>query len=250
MTPRKANQPQLSTSRIVEAAMQLIDETGLEGHTMRALGARLGVDASTLYYHLPSKSALFSMIVDEVMAGLDLSGDDPSASTEDRLVAAAWAYRRALLVHPRALPLVEARSMRSRTQLQGVEILLGIFFEAGFSPIEATIGVNTLGQTVIGLTSVYATHHAAAEDRDDEEPYADLPQQEYPNVNRILRQSAYLGLDAEFEAAVRALVVGLLANAAAGRLIPANAQPHPIDPALIPSLHNEENTRAHGTEES
>jgi hypothetical protein len=140
--------------------------------------------------------------------------------------------------------------MRSRTQLEGVEILLGIFFEAGFSPIEATVGVNTLGQTVIGLTSVYATHRAQADDHADQEPYADLPEQEFPHVFRILRQSAYLGLDAEFEAAIRALVVGLLANSAAGKLIPAGAHPQPIDPALIPSVRTKETTRAHSTEES
>ena len=77
-----------------------------------------------------------------------------------------------------------------------------------------------------------------------------LDQQEYPNVNRLLRESGYLGPDAEFEAAIRALVVGLLANSAAGRLVPPDAHPQAIDPALIPSLHNEENTRVHGTEES
>jgi AcrR family transcriptional regulator len=238
MSPRKANKPQLTTAQIVAAAMELIDETGLEGHTMRALGAKLGVDASTIYYHLPNKSALYSLIVDEVMAGLDLSSDDPTLSIEDRLVAAAWQYRRALLVHPRALPLVGVRSMRSRTQLQGIELLLGIVFEAGLNPVEAMIGIDALGQTVIGMTSVYAAHLSASEYHDDAEPFADLPAGQFPNVTRLLAEGEYLGSDAEFEATIRALVVGLLANAAAGRLIPTDAHPVPIDPDILHNLKN------------
>ena len=238
MSPRKANHPQLTTAQIVAAAMELIDETGLEGHTMRALGAKLGVDASTIYYHLPNKSALYSLIVDEVMAGLDLTSDDHALSIEDRLVAAAWQYRRALLVHPRALPLVGVRSMRSRTQLQGIEILLGIFFEAGWSPIEAMIGIDALGQTVIGLTSVYAAHLTASEYHDDDEPFADLPAGQFPHFTRLLAEGAYLGPEAEFEAAIRSLVVGLLTTAAAGTLVPADARPVPVDPNLIRNNSN------------
>jgi TetR/AcrR family tetracycline transcriptional repressor len=238
MSPRKPNQAQLSTTQIVAAAVDLIDEMGLEGHTMRALGTRLGVDASSIYYYIPNKSALYSLIVDEVMAGLDLSSDDPTRSFEDRLVAAAWQYRRALLTHPRALPLVGVRSMRSRTQLQGIEILLGIFFEAGLSPNEAMIGVNALGQTVIGLTSVYAAHLGDSEYHDDTEPFADLPAGQFPNLNRLLAEGAYLGFDVEFDAAIRCLVVGLLANASAGTLIPPDARPVPVDPNIIHNFTN------------
>jgi len=238
MSPRKANQPQLTTAQIVAAAMELIDETGLEGHTMRALGARLGVDASTIYYHLPNKSALYGLIVDEVMSGLDLSSDDPARSIEDRLVAAAWQYRRALLVHPRVLPLVGVRSMRSRAQLRGIEILLGIFLDAGLSPTEAMIGIDAVGQTVIGMTSVYAAHLSGSEYHNDAEPFAELPSEQFPNVTRLLTQGEYLGFDAEFEATIRALVVGLLANAAAGRLIPTDARPVPVAPDIIANLKN------------
>ena len=239
MSPRRANQAQLSTAQIVAAAMELIDETGLEGHTMRALGTKLGVDASTIYYHLPNKSALYSLLVDEVMAGLDLSGDDPSRSIEDRLVTAAWEFRRALLVHPRVLPLVGVRSMRTWTQLEGIEILLGILFEAGLNPVEARIGIDVIGQTIMGMTSVYAAHLTANEYHDEAEPFAELPAGQFPNFSRILTEGAYLGFEAEFEAAMRALVGGLLANAATGTLIPNDARPVPVDPNLNRNNPNE-----------
>ncbi len=223
MVARKANQPQLSQEQIVSAALKLIDEKGLEGHSMRALGAELGVDASTLYYYIPGKSELYSLIVDEIVRGIDLSADDPSRSFEDRLVAMAMEYRRALLAHPRALPLLQSRSMRTPTQLRTVETALGIFFDAGFSASEAMIGVDAIGQTVIGMTSIYAAHLIGDEYRNDDTAFGELPPDQFPNTTRLLAEAGYLGMDAEFEATIRSLVVGLLACHEAGTLVPEGA---------------------------
>ena len=43
---------------IVQAALDLLDETGMDGLTVRALASRLGVQAPALYWHVPSKQAL------------------------------------------------------------------------------------------------------------------------------------------------------------------------------------------------
>jgi hypothetical protein len=83
------------------------------------------------------------------------------------------------------------------------------------------------------MTSVYAAHLSESEYHDDAEPFADLPAGQFPNFIRLLAEGAYLGFDAEFEATIRALVAGLLANAAAGTLIPTDARPVPVDPRII-----------------
>lgn len=168
MSPRTANRPSLSQEQVVTAALELIDETGLDGHNMRALAARLGVDASTIYYHVPSKAALFSLIVDRVMSGLDAGVDDPTQGTSERLLTAAHAFRRALMAHPRALPLVAARSLRTPAQLAGVEVILGILYDAGFSAVEAMVALDAIGQTVIGLSSIHAAHLEAEADEPEQ----------------------------------------------------------------------------------
>ena len=48
----------LTPARIAEAALALVDEAGLEGCTMRRLGAELGVEAMALYHHYPGKGPL------------------------------------------------------------------------------------------------------------------------------------------------------------------------------------------------
>jgi TetR/AcrR family transcriptional regulator, tetracycline repressor protein len=50
--------PSLTKTAIVQAALDLLDEVGMDGLTVRALAARLGVQAPALYWHVPSKQAL------------------------------------------------------------------------------------------------------------------------------------------------------------------------------------------------
>jgi TetR/AcrR family tetracycline transcriptional repressor len=53
----------LTRDAIVAEAMALLSEQGLDGLSMRNLAARLDVQAPTLYYHIPDKSALLNEIM-------------------------------------------------------------------------------------------------------------------------------------------------------------------------------------------
>jgi AcrR family transcriptional regulator len=229
VAPRKADQPQLTKEQIVSASMKLIDDRGLEGHSMRRLGAELGVDASTVYYYVPSKAALYDLIVDEVLSGIDLSVDDASASLEERVVVAAREYRRALLRHPRAVPLAAVRALRTPAQLRIIEAFSHIFFDAGFSPGEALIAVDTCGMTILGTTNMHAASLTQSEYHEQETSLTDFtvdafsPDQ-YPNLTRMLPAGAGVDADVEFERALRALAVGLLALHTAGALAPPEAE--------------------------
>lgn len=226
---RRANQTQLTREQIVAAAMKLIDEHGLEGYSMRQLGVELGVDPSTVYYHVPGKAALYDLIVDEIVAGIDLSVDDPSASFEERVVAAGWEYRGALLRHPKAAPLVAVRSLRTPVQLRVIERLAQIFLDAGFSPGETMVAVDVCGLTILGMTNMHAASLTQSDYGEQETRLADvrpdgLPPGQYPNLTRMISESAGLDSDLEFDRAMRAMASGLLAMHAAGTLAPTVAQ--------------------------
>lgn len=216
---RRKDAPRLDVETIVGAALDIIDREGLDGMSMRRLAGELGVDVAALYYHVPSKSALHGLIVDEIMSGMDLSGDDATQSPEARLVSAAYAYRAGLLRHPKALPLALGRSLRTVAQLRPIEKLLGIMYEAGLGPTEAIGAVDVIGQHVLGLTAVYA--HQLAEQADGEGPgeFEPLDPAEFPHMIRALSEGQYMGFDAEFELGVRSLVRGLLATVEAQRTV-------------------------------
>src|SRR5437879_13758291 len=60
----------LTTERIVEAAIELIDGEGLDALSMRRLGSALGVEAMSLYRHFPAKTALLDAVVARLLGEL------------------------------------------------------------------------------------------------------------------------------------------------------------------------------------
>ena len=71
MPPRpRSDRPTLSRERIVTEAVALADAEGLDRLSMRALAGRLGVEAMSLYHHVPNKDALLDAMVDAVFAEL------------------------------------------------------------------------------------------------------------------------------------------------------------------------------------
>ena len=67
----KASREPLSRERVLAAAVALADAEGLPALTMRRLAADLGVEAMSLYYHLPGKEALLDGLVDTVVGEID-----------------------------------------------------------------------------------------------------------------------------------------------------------------------------------
>ena len=62
----------LTAERALAEAMALADTEGLSGLTMRKLASRLGVEAMSLYHHLPNKDALLDGMVDQVYTEVEL----------------------------------------------------------------------------------------------------------------------------------------------------------------------------------
>jgi AcrR family transcriptional regulator len=194
--------------------MTIVDRDGLERLSMRRLAAELGMSPMSLYYHVPDKSALYDLILDAVMADMDLPHDDPTRPAEERVVEAAAALRAALLAHPDAIPIVLSRSLRTPGQLRPVEAMLGMLFDAGMPPTDALAVVNIVAQYVLGTTAALANHLTDAKYHDArrEAEFDELSPTEFPHVTRLLREGTYLGFEAEFDRGLRTLVHGLLAK--------------------------------------
>ncbi|GAA4593016.1 TetR/AcrR family transcriptional regulator C-terminal domain-containing protein [Planotetraspora phitsanulokensis] len=74
----------LTREQIVKAAIDLLDDEGLEGLNMRALGKRLGSAATAVYWHVGSKDNLITLAGDEVWHQIAL----PDLATMDWRTAA------------------------------------------------------------------------------------------------------------------------------------------------------------------
>jgi AcrR family transcriptional regulator len=66
----------LSRERVLDAALALADESGVESLSMRKLAKELGVEAMSLYNHVASKEDLLNGLVDRVFAEIEPPSPD------------------------------------------------------------------------------------------------------------------------------------------------------------------------------
>ena len=84
IAPKRGPKPSLSVDDIVEAAVEIADEEGLDAVSMRRIAERLGVGAMTLYTYIPAKSDLYDLMYDRVVGQqLHTGGRDEISFPED-----------------------------------------------------------------------------------------------------------------------------------------------------------------------
>jgi predicted RNase H-like nuclease/AcrR family transcriptional regulator len=125
----------LDRDRVVTEAVALADEAGLAALSMRTLAGRLGVEAMSLYHHVPGKEALLDAMVDGVVGELHLPvvGGDWRTELRERSVSG----RAVLLRHPWAVGLMASRRTPGPQQASHQDAVLGCLAAQGFSPVAA-----------------------------------------------------------------------------------------------------------------
>ncbi len=123
---------------------------------------------------------------------------------------AAGAYRDVLLAHANALPILLSRGPNTPAAMRPVELLIGIFRDAGLPAGKALAAMNAVAATVRGTVGMIAQ---AAPDllgpEQQDALVAALPADLFPHLHETaLCTSDFLGEDFEF--GVRALARGLL----------------------------------------
>ena len=101
-TTRAPRRVPLSRERVLDAAIKLADQGGLESLSMRKLGQELGVEAMAVYYHFANKDEVIDGIVDIVFSEIDLPASGPDWKTAMRRRAVS--LRDVLLREPSVLP--------------------------------------------------------------------------------------------------------------------------------------------------
>src|SRR5882724_11694288 len=107
----------LNEETVVDAALALIAERGLEGLSMRGLGEALGVEAMSLYHWFASKDRLLDAVADRLLAKV-VAPPTPRAETwRDWLTAGPLrCWRHGASCRPAPLPSCRPISPRTPTQ--------------------------------------------------------------------------------------------------------------------------------------
>ena len=212
----RAGEEALTRERIVEAALSLVDEQGMEALSMRQLAKELGVDPMAIYHHLPNKRALLSGLIEKAFSGMRVPEPEDTGDWRERVRRWACAFREVARAHPKLVPhLASYPEAASEATLESTEELYAAFEAAGMTPTQIVGAVGV----VVDYLNGYALAEASGvlgepdEQREMLEMLDARPRGELPAMRRTLEALSGEDLETDFEFGLEVVLAGLEATA-------------------------------------
>lgn len=212
---KTSEQPQrrvrLNRKRVLDAAVVLADEVGIDALSMRRLAQELGVVPMALYKHVADKEDLLDGMVDVIVGQIDppSPGTDWKTTIRQRVLAA----RSTFLRHRWARQAIETRTTRTPAVLDYMESFIGTFLDGGFSPDLTHHVMHAIGGRMWGFTQELFDQSASPDAATSVEPAPEARAemiaqmaQRHPNIVTIATSTPHdeatvvgHGCDDEFE---------------------------------------------------
>jgi TetR/AcrR family transcriptional regulator, tetracycline repressor protein len=143
----------LTRAGIVEAALGLLDEAGLDGLTVRAVASRLGVQAPALYWHVRSKQDLLDEMATEIWRriGAELAALPADLPWRQAMMAFAATTRRTLLAHRDGAKVFSGTNCARAGMLDSQEAALARMTAQGFTLADVVRAYELLYDFTIGF---------------------------------------------------------------------------------------------------
>lgn len=205
----------LSREKVLEAAVRFVDREGLEALSMRKLGAELGVEAMSLYNHIPNKSALLDGMVEYVLQEMEVPRTDEA--WEEQVKNGYRRFRRVAHEHPNVFPLLISRPPSFPDGLWLLERYLKVMGEAGFGMKESFHVFRILTNYTFGYSMSEIRGFALEPGgRRNTRSEARIPP-EFAEINRLRPHLGNIDHDYEFELGLDLIIAGLRDRAAHAR---------------------------------
>src|SRR5471030_10504 len=179
----------LTRERVLEAAVKLADQGGIESLSMRKLGQELGVEAMALYYHFASKDEVLDGAIDLVFSEIDLPGAE--GDWRPAMRQRALSVRDALSRHRWAIGLMESRANPGPANLRHHDAVIGSLRAAGFDMEMAAHAYSLLDSYIYGfaLTKMNLPFDSSQEiAKVAQSMLQPFPLDEYPNLVQMLTE--------------------------------------------------------------
>lgn len=196
----------LQPNAVIRAALDLLNDVGMDGLTTRKLAERLGVQQPALYWHFKNKRVLLdrlaeAMLVERHTYPLPRAGDDWRAF----LIGNAHSFRQALLAY-RDGARIHAGTRPSEPQFETVETQLRFLCEEGFTPGDAAQALLTVSHYTVGAVIEQQSDEADVDERPSPSASAAAAT---PFLTAAMRDIDNAGPDAAFEFGLGVIIDGL-----------------------------------------
>ncbi|WP_405587873.1 TetR/AcrR family transcriptional regulator [Streptomyces sp. NBC_01092] len=144
----------LDRGRVAATALELLNEVGLDGLTLRAIAKELDVKAPALYWHFKDKQALLDEMATEMyrrmLAGTPL---DPDDTWRERLLRSNRGLRAALLGYRDGAKVFSGSRFTAIVHAEQMEDTLRVFTAAGFTLAHAVRATSTTYLYTLGFVT-------------------------------------------------------------------------------------------------
>jgi AcrR family transcriptional regulator len=216
MRSRRPPRRSLNPAAIVDAAMAVLDEGGVDGLNMRAVADRLGTGPSSLYAHFASKEELLAAMIDRVAGDLPIAevGNGP---WQEQLKNAIRAIRNGLAAHRDLARASLGTVPTGPNALRWVNGLLGVLRDAGLPDHVIAYAVDIL--PLYGTATAYEESLYTASGIQDQgeqftaelrQYFRSLPADRFPHIVALAEPlTTEVEPDGRFEFGLDALVRGI-----------------------------------------
>jgi TetR/AcrR family transcriptional regulator, tetracycline repressor protein len=156
----------LTKTAVVRAALDVLDEAGIDGVTVRAVAARLGVQAPALYWHVRDKRQLLDEMATEIWrrVSAEVAALPADLPWDEVMTGFAAITRRALLAHRDGAKVFSGTYLTDPSVLEAQEERFARMVGEGFTVADATRAYSLLYSFTIGFC---VEEQAAAQAGDD-----------------------------------------------------------------------------------
>jgi AcrR family transcriptional regulator len=202
----------MDAGRIVDTALKLIDQVGIQALTLRMLADALESGTATLYRHFNGKDELLALVADRILGEVRVTPEQMHGlAWREAVTVAAEAFYDALCRHQQALPLLAAQVPVGPNGLRARERLITLFLRHGFPVGLAARAFTAIGHYVIGFAiQQHGPGTPLPEDQAQVRDYYDsLDPTAYPAITAAAHDLTSVPLREEFRFGLDLLLDGL-----------------------------------------
>ncbi|MBZ4320578.1 TetR/AcrR family transcriptional regulator C-terminal domain-containing protein [Streptomyces huiliensis] len=218
----------LDRDQVVGTALELLNDVGLEGLTLRRIGKELDVQAPALYWHFKNKQDLLDAMATEMLRRMnalqereqEAEGGSGTGTWQETLAGSHRTLRRVLLAYRDGAKVYSGTRFTDTSYAIPMERFLAPLVRDGFTPGEAARAFYTVYCFTIGYV---IEEQSAADDPGRGVKGIDVAERAERLAEFPLAAAAGAELfgdaDAGFEAGVAAIVAGIAATRERGRKV-------------------------------
>ncbi|WP_327675624.1 MULTISPECIES: TetR/AcrR family transcriptional regulator C-terminal domain-containing protein [unclassified Streptomyces] len=221
----KADKPKLDKAHVADTALDLLNDVGLEGLTLRAIAKELNVQAPALYWHFKNKQALLDEMATVMFRRMTQAGAqtdaqagaevryEPSGSWQEWLIEGNRQLRATLLRYRDGAKVFSGSRFTGTDHGPELEANLRLLTGAGFTPDQAAWA----GTTAYMYTLGFVTEEQGMRSSSGEGPgVVDVEERARKLADYPLAAAAggqlFAAYDERFEEGLRLIVAGIEAR--------------------------------------